>query len=122
MTANSKPSPTPPTERLGDILLSQGIITKEELQDALTAQKRSGGRIGQILVSRGSVNRLALSEALARQCGLPHIDLRKQQVDPNTARLVDPDTCRKLGCIPARQTVSILEIASFAPWNIKPVQ
>jgi cellulose synthase/poly-beta-1,6-N-acetylglucosamine synthase-like glycosyltransferase len=121
MTANSKPALAPPTQRLGDILLSQGLITKDELQDALAAQKHTGGRIGQILVSRGSVNRLALSEALARQCGLPHIDLRKQQVDPNTARLVDPDSCRKLGCIPIRQTGSTLEVAIVDPWNINPV-
>jgi len=121
MTVTSDPTPAPPTQRLGDILLDQGLISQADLTAALTAQKNSGERLGQILVSRGMVNRLALSEALARQCGLPHIDLRKEGVDPNTARLIDPDICRKLGCIPVRETGQSLQVAIVDPWNLGPV-
>jgi glycosyltransferase XagB len=121
MTVSSDPFPAPPVKRLGDILVDQGLISQDELNAALAVQKNSGERLGQILVSRGSVNRLTLSEALARQCGLPHIDLRKQQVDPNTARLLDPATCRKLGFIPVRETGQTLQVAIVDPWNLEPV-
>ena len=67
MTVSSSPFPALPTQRLGDILVDQGLITRTELDAALAAQKISGERLGQILVSRGVVNRLVLSQALARQ-------------------------------------------------------
>jgi len=121
MTRTSDPFPAPPSQRLGDILVSQKVITKKELDSALKAQNRSGERLGQILVSRGAVNRLALSEALARQCGLEHIDLRKDQVNPSTAKLLGPDICRKLGCIPVRETAEELQVAIVDPWNIQPI-
>ena len=121
MTVNSNPFPAPPSQRLGDILFARNLISQAELEAALAAQKLSGERLGQILVSRGSVNRLALSEALAQQCGLPHIDLRKQQVDPNTARLLDPEICRKLGCIPVRENGQVLQVAVVDPYDLDPV-
>ncbi len=121
MTVNSNPFPAPPSRRLGDILLSEGLISRKELDAALAAQKRSGERLGQVLVSRGSVNRLTLSKALARQCGLPHIDLRREQVDPDTAKLLDPQVCRDLGCIPVRHTGNTLQVAIVDPWHLAPV-
>lgn len=110
--------PPPPKKRLGEILIASGLISREDLEEALAEQKRSGERLGQILVSTGCVNRLALSQAIAQQCGLPHIDLRKNQVDPKAAKRLDPETCRKLGCIPVRQKKGSIEIAVVDPWEI----
>ncbi len=110
--------PAPPKKRLGEILIASGLISREDLEEALAEQKRSGERLGQILVSEGYINRLVLSQAIAEQCGLPHIDLRKDQVDPKTAKRLDPETCRELGCIPVRQMKGSLEIAVVDPWEI----
>jgi len=116
--SNKTGFPAPPKKRLGDILIAKGLISREDLEKALAEQKRSAERLGQILVSEGYVNRLVLSQAIAEQCGLPHIDLRKDQVDPKTAKRLDPEICRELGCIPVRQRKGNLEIAVVDPWEV----
>jgi hypothetical protein len=55
---------------LGGLLLAQGLITAEELADALAAQQKSGKRLGEILVESGLVSKLALARALALQYGI----------------------------------------------------
>jgi len=116
--SNKTGFPAPPKKRLGDILIANGLVSQEDLEKALAEQKRSAERLGQILVSEGTINRLALSQVIAEQCGLPHIDLRKDQVDPKTAKRLNPETCRELGCIPVRQMKGVLEIAVVDPWEI----
>lgn len=110
--------------KLGDILVGKGVITKNELDDALQIQATTGDRLGQILVSRGSINRLALSEALADQFMLPHINLKLESVDPETTKLLDQATCLRLGCIPVRQEGNKVVVALTDPTqieNINPV-
>ena len=108
--------------RLGDLLVAKGVISKKELLQALEIQKESGGRLGQILISRGAINRLMLSEVLADQFWLPHINLRKEQVDPASAQRLDEETCRRLGCIPVRQYGQTLIIAITDPTQLSAVQ
>jgi hypothetical protein len=55
---------------LGGLLLAQGLITAEELAEALAAQQKSGKRLGEILVESGLVSKLALARALALQYGV----------------------------------------------------
>ena len=60
--------PTP--HHLGELFLDQGILTHDELEDALLEQQASGGRIGAILVRRGVLSSDELTEALTLQLGL----------------------------------------------------
>jgi DNA repair exonuclease SbcCD ATPase subunit len=55
---------------LGALLVEKGLLTAEELEDALTAQQTTGKRLGQILVDRGHVSGPALTNALAEQYGI----------------------------------------------------
>ena len=106
-------------KKIGEILIARGIISEKELDQALQIQKSSGERLGQILVSAGHVNRLALSLAVAEQANLPHIDLRKEQVDPEIAQLLDPEICREYGCIPVRMKGKTLQVAVVDPAHIE---
>jgi predicted nucleic acid-binding Zn-ribbon protein len=56
-----------PRGRLGEIFVERGIITGDQLDDALHAQRTSGERIGNILIERGVISRLDLADALAEQ-------------------------------------------------------
>jgi hypothetical protein len=55
---------------LGALLVEKGLLTAEELEDALAAQQTSGKRLGQILIDRGHVSGPALTSALAEQYGI----------------------------------------------------
>jgi MSHA biogenesis protein MshE len=66
----------PQRVRLGDVLVSQKAISQEQLKLALEEQKRSGRRLGRALVGLGFVTEEAIAQALARQLGLPFINLK----------------------------------------------
>ena len=73
----------PPTQplQLGDILVSQGALTRENLHRALAEQRRTAGRLGDVLVARGYVHRLDVYRALSDAWGIPHVDLSRHALD-----------------------------------------
>src|SRR5260221_2359075 len=62
--------------RLGDVLVAQKLISQEQLKQALEAQKRGGRRIARVLVDEGILTDEHIAEALARQLGLPFLNLK----------------------------------------------
>jgi MSHA biogenesis protein MshE len=62
--------------RLGDVLISQKLISQEQLKLALEEQKRSGRRLGRVLIDMGIASEDQIAEALGRQLGMPHIALK----------------------------------------------
>jgi MSHA biogenesis protein MshE len=62
--------------RLGDVLISQKLISQEQLKSALEEQKRSGRRVGRVLIDAGVLTEEQIAEALGRQLGMPHIALK----------------------------------------------
>lgn len=62
--------------KLGDVLVAQKIVSKEQLTFALEQQKRSGRRLGRVLVENGFCNDDQIAEALARQLSLPYVNLK----------------------------------------------
>ncbi len=61
--------------------MSQGALTRENLQRALVEQQRTAGRLGEILVARGYVHRLDVYRALSDAWGMPHVDLSRHLLD-----------------------------------------
>ena len=57
---------------LGEMLIAEGLLTPEQLEQALAGQRRHGGRIGAILKSLGFVTEEGIIQALGRQTGIPH--------------------------------------------------
>ena len=64
-----------PSQLLGQLFVEKGLITPDELEEALAEQKESGKRIGEILVKRQYVSGPALTTVLAEQLG---VDMEKQ--------------------------------------------
>ncbi len=73
----------PPTlpQQLGDILVAQGALSPDHLEQALAEQQRTGGRLGEILIARGYVHRLDVFRALSDAWGMPHVDLSRHVLD-----------------------------------------
>jgi hypothetical protein len=88
-----------PRLKLGLLLVHQGAITPVQLRDALASQRRSGLRLGDELLSRGLIDDIALVKALATQAGvpcLPHLDARTVRPCPE----LGANAVRALGVVP----------------------
>ena len=55
---------------LGSVLVAQGVVSAEAVEEALAEQERSGERLGEILIARGYASRISIVDALAQQAGL----------------------------------------------------
>jgi type IV pilus assembly protein PilB len=75
-------------DRLGEILVRMGLITEEQLSEAVEIQAKTGEKIGRILLKQGAVTDEDLAKAVGVQWGYPYISLSTAQVDPDAVRLV----------------------------------
>ena len=77
-----------PEVRLGEQLVSEGLITPEQLADALSRQTSSGQRIGTALVNLGALSNNALVDALAPRMDVRGCVLRHGLIDPKIAKCI----------------------------------
>lgn len=108
----------PPKERIGEILVERGIITDQQLQQAIEEQKGTDERIGSILLRRKFVDEETLTQVLAEQYGVPPINLSNFEIDNNVTKLVSADVARKYTLIPVSRTGSSLTVAMSDPTNL----
>jgi type IV pilus assembly protein PilB len=71
-----------PREPLGEILVREGSITREQLQRGLARQREGGKRLGEALADLGYVSEDEVVKALARQFALPHLSLAALSITP----------------------------------------
>ena len=74
--------------RLGDIFVERGLITDEQLQEALAVQQDTGGRLGEILVERGFITRVALAGVISEQWDELGVSERGRKTAETRARSV----------------------------------
>jgi MSHA biogenesis protein MshE len=104
--------------RLGDLLLQQKLISKEQLAHALEQQKHSGLRLGRILVKNAFVTEENLSEILARQLGFPYIDLKHFHLKPDLVRLLPEDQARRFDAIVLEDRNGMLLVGMADPTDL----
>jgi MSHA biogenesis protein MshE len=85
--------------RLGDVLVAQKVITATQLSQALEQQKRTGRRLGRILVESGTCNEEQIAEAVARQLGIPHVNLKFHNLDNQLVRRLPESLARRFRAI-----------------------
>lgn len=66
---------------IGQILVRRGLITEEQLEEALKIQKEHGGKLGWIVLTQGWVSRLQLFRALSEHFGIPFWDFSVKEFD-----------------------------------------
>ena len=87
---------------LGALLLRDGALTVEQLEQALRDKDASGKRLGELLVDRGYVTSTQVSRVLAEQHELPFVDLARETVDLGAAGLLSEALARRYSAIPVR--------------------
>ena len=75
-----------PRELLGEILIREGSITRDQLQRALVRQREIGKRLGEALMELGYVSEEDVVKALARQFALPHLSIATLSITPVSIR------------------------------------
>ena len=101
--------------RLGDHLIANGLITPDQLEQALTMQRDSGGRIGEVLVSLGALSEQALAQALAAFFGIDVMNLHRDNVDPAALAFMSEAVAREHMAIPIRFEDGVLYVAVAEP-------
>ncbi len=105
--------------KLGELLVRNKLITKEQLDKALLIQKTSGNKLGYDLVKLGFVTDEDIAQCLSRQFGIPAINLSHFEIDQTVLDLVPVEICRKYDLIPVNRTGAVLTVAMADPTNIR---
>ena len=108
----------PQTRRLGDLLVAEGLITNEQLKQALAEQKGKTDKLGSILVTQGAITEEQLIGFLSRQYGIPSITLGNFDIDAETLRLVPAAIARKYEVVPVKRIGGTLTLAMADPTNV----
>src|SRR5881296_599002 len=104
--------------RLGDLLVAEGLITADQLRQALGEQKGKADKLGSILVRQGSISEEQLIGFLSRQYGIPSITLINIDIDPETLRLVPAHIAKKYEVLPVKRIGGTLTLAMSDPTNV----
>ena len=102
-------------DRLGETLLRDGHLSREQLTQALVEQKASKQRLGYVLVKLGFVPELEITKVLARQFRMPAVDLSRFDVDPKILKLVPGDMATKGVVLPLKREGRTLTVAMADP-------
>ncbi|GMR20968.1 MAG: MSHA fimbrial ATPase MshE [Gammaproteobacteria bacterium] len=104
--------------RIGDLLITNGIITPGQLTAALATQKQTGRKLGSVLVESGFVSEEQLLTLLAQQLQIPYIDLKRYHYDPDVVRLIPETHARRFRAIALEDKPEGLLIGLADPTDI----
>ncbi len=113
------PSPVAATGRLGEDLLGAGLITQEQLDEALRRQSTMGMRLGAALVELGFVTEEDIFPFVAQRLGVPCVQLRDGLVDPLAARLIPRSRSESLDALALFKIRDTLCVAMADPLNLR---
>ena len=109
-------------DKLGDILVRDGLITSDQLKRALAEQRSSGMRLGYTLVKLGFIEETEITKMLARQYRMPAVDQSRFEVDPRILKLITPDIANKYTVLPLKREGRTLTIAIADPNNVAAIE
>ena len=104
--------------KLGQILIASGIITEEQLKEALKLQKRGGGRLGANLVKLGHITEDKLVTFLSKHYGMSAIDLAEYKIDTAVLKLITADMAKKYMIMPLTRIGATLTVVMADPSNV----
>ena len=101
--------------RVGEALVVEGVLSEEQLAEALALQKTEGIRLGELLVSKGMISHTVLVRTLSRCLGVPGCVLRHGLMDPALMEIIGEEEARRLKVIPMFKVHDTLTVAMAEP-------
>lgn len=108
----------PKKKALGQRLIDEGLITRDQLETALAEQRRTGEQLGRILHNLGFVTEDGLWASLQQEVGANRVSLKNRRFTSDVLGMVPPEMARQYSLVPLEFEHGILTIAMADPWNI----
>jgi type IV pilus assembly protein PilB len=105
-------------ERIGELLVKENLLSAEQLRKARDGARTGGGRLGAQITKLGFLEESELSDFVAKQYGVPGIDLDEFEVDPAVIQLIPEEVAVKHTVLPVNRAGSTLILATADPSNI----
>lgn len=106
------------SQRLGDLLVKEKVISQQQLEQALKSQRESNCRLGSALVKLGFLSEEDVTNFLSRQYGVPAINLSYFEIDQAVVKLVPYETAKRYQILPLSRVGASLTIAMVDPTNV----
>lgn len=107
-----------PSLKIGDLLVQQGIISVEQLEEAISVQEESQKKLGAVLIDLELASESEVYEALAQQMQVPYVKLKTGLYDPDLSSLIDESTLRRLCVMPLFRLRGKLVVAVENPQDV----
>jgi len=104
--------------KLGELVLREGLITEQQLEEGLAHQKAKGTRVGEALMSLGYLSEEDLASCLSKRLGVPLVDPDQRKIDAATLKLVPAAAARMHRVLPLSTAGVVLRIAMVDPTNL----
>jgi len=109
-------------KKLGDILISEGIIAEKQVAEAIGLQEKEGGKLGEVLIRLGYVNEEQIVIALSKQLSIPYVSLASGKLKPNSDQnleeLIPQDFAIKNIVLPLSRSLNSLTVVMFDPLDL----
>ncbi|MBQ6105590.1 MAG: Flp pilus assembly complex ATPase component TadA [Lachnospiraceae bacterium] len=108
-------------KRLGDMLVSEHVVTPEQIEQAMEVRKTNGKRLGETLVDLGFTSEENITKALTRQLGVEMVSPSTMKIPEDIVNLVNPNILRKYMVMPfayASGNTNILRVAMSDPMDM----
>lgn len=105
-------------QKLGELLVEAGLITTNQLKDALKRQAQVGGQIGSILIEMGFITTDDLLNFLSRQLGVPGVNLLNVEIDPSLLKIIPVEKIQRMKVIPIGLDDDTVTLAMVNPHDI----
>ncbi len=111
-------APSAPRKRLGDTLVEAGLITADQLKEALQKQKSLGIRLGKVLVQAGMATEESIAVTLARQMNIPFLDLNTLTIRPEVLTTIPEGIVRSHTLLPISLEGNRLQVSMLDPLDV----
>ena len=105
-------------KRLGDLLQEKGLLTEEELNEALKLQRESGEKLGDALVKLGLIQPEQMADVLSEHLGIPRVDPNRCYIPSELVNMVPDDLLNGNQILPIELENNLMTVAMTDPLNI----
>jgi len=105
-------------ERIGELLVKENLLSADQLRQAREGAASKGGRLGAEITQLGFLDEVELTDFVAKQYGVPSINLDDFDIDREVLGLIPEDVALKHGVVPVNRAGSTLILATADPSNI----
>ncbi|MBD1569277.1 MULTISPECIES: GspE/PulE family protein [Aliivibrio] len=105
-------------KRLGDLLVEENIVTEEQIEQALSTQKKTGRKLGATLIQLGFLSEKQMLTFLSQQLGVPLVDLNRAEIDAAAVQLLPEVHARRLRALVLSQQGNTIRVAMSDPADL----